>query len=356
MWRIFFLACWVVIACVSVEGCTRVTYTVLQPVDIDQSYKMKQQMSKSEAAQVLTEYLQNFFHEPPNRTYNTPGQPCTTFSAGRGSQRTECNVPRDHIIFVSASDENGYVLNQWKPVFDTGGYTQSFGSSTRTTTPYHWEQSEYKTVKYADITRIKFTETIVSNGDHLERFDLYNSDQNTPAATFSSWYGPTRPFSRKDYMLSAILTLCPNVTVNEVFINVAESGDLHAVESYITKGADVNAKANDDVTALMMASQNDHKEVVELLLAKGADINAKDKNGTTALMMASQNDHKEVVDLLLAKGADVNAKDKNGVTALMMASQKGADVHARKNTDWNALRLKLDYDEIVQLLIKAGAN
>ena len=100
--------------------------------------------------------------------------------------------------------------------------------------------------------------------------------------------------------------------VNEDLPRAAGRGDLPAVKNFIDKGADVNAKANTGVTALIMASQQGHKEVVELLLAKGADVNAKANDGGTALIMSSLQGHKEVVELLLAKGADVNAKNHDG--------------------------------------------
>jgi ankyrin repeat protein len=42
---------------------------------------------------------------------------------------------------------------------------------------------------------------------------------------------------------------------------------------------------------------------VELLIEKGADVNAKDNLGKTALMLASENGHKEIVGLLKSYGA-----------------------------------------------------
>lgn len=92
--------------------------------------------------------------------------------------------------------------------------------------------------------------------------------------------------------------------VNEDFLKAAYYGDLSAVESFIAKGADVNAKRNDGWTALHIASSFGYKEIVELLLAKGVDVNAKDDDGSTPLLLASQKGHKEVVELLIKAGAD----------------------------------------------------
>jgi uncharacterized protein len=134
----------------------------------------------------------------------------------------------------------------------------------------------------------------------------------------------------------------------------AYDGDLSRVKALIAANADVNAKTGDGITALIYASQNGHQEVVHALIAAKADVNAKANNGATALMAASQKGHKEVVQVLIAAKADVNATAfmrvpqkghkgmeqtliiADGVTALMLASQD-------------------DYQEVVQLLKKAGA-
>jgi len=74
----------------------------------------------------------------------------------------------------------------------------------------------------------------------------------------------------------------------------------------------------------MMASQNGYAELVRLLLGKGADINVKSNEGITALWAAAHEGNIEVVKLLLEKGADVNAKrTSDGQTALYAAWQKG---------------------------------
>ena len=57
------------------------------------------------------------------------------------------------------------------------------------------------------------------------------------------------------------------------------------------------------------------KDVVEQLIAKGADVNAKNEDNNTALIVASINGHKDVVEQLIAKGADVNAKNNYNQTA-----------------------------------------
>jgi ankyrin repeat protein len=72
----------------------------------------------------------------------------------------------------------------------------------------------------------------------------------------------------------------------------------------------------------MCASYRGHKEVVEFLIQKGADIEAKDNDGMTALMKASFMGRKEIVELLIQNGADVNQKNNNGQNAMMRADNE----------------------------------
>ena len=55
-------------------------------------------------------------------------------------------------------------------------------------------------------------------------------------------------------------------------IDAAVRGNTAAVQALLAEGANVNAKANDGMTALMKASQEGNREVVQALLDKGAEV------------------------------------------------------------------------------------
>ncbi len=115
-------------------------------------------------------------------------------------------------------------------------------------------------------------------------------------------------------------------------------GNKEVVVMLITKGADVNAKAEEGWTPLHYATGGNDRGIAELLIANGADLNAKNASDQiTPLHWAAWRGHKEVAGLLIAKGAVVNAKNKNGGTPLHNATWKG-------------------HMEIVELLIANGAD
>merc|ERR1712100_873013 len=106
-------------------------------------------------------------------------------------------------------------------------------------------------------------------------------------------------------------------------------GHLNIVKYLVEKGADVHACNNSNLTALMIASGEGYLEVVKYLVEKGADVHARSNTNLTALMIASGEGHLEVVKYLVEKGADVHARSNNNLTALMFASLKG---HAEVST------------------------
>jgi ankyrin repeat protein len=93
-------------------------------------------------------------------------------------------------------------------------------------------------------------------------------------------------------------------------------------------GTDLEAKAANGNTALMMAAFKRNRPAVEALLAKGAKVN---QPGWTALHYAAAAGDDEIVRLLLARGARVDAvspASSGGYTPMMMAAREGHDATA----------------------------
>lgn len=95
-------------------------------------------------------------------------------------------------------------------------------------------------------------------------------------------------------------------------------GNVAAVKSLLAKEAEVN---NPGWTALHYAASIGNDDIVRMLLEASAYIDAESPNGTTPLMMAAGAGRLSTVKLLLDEGADATLKNNLGMTALDFARQ-----------------------------------
>jgi ankyrin repeat protein len=94
------------------------------------------------------------------------------------------------------------------------------------------------------------------------------------------------------------------------------NGQQLSAEQFIAAAADVNLKAANGKTALIMAAERNDSGCVQLFLDSGAELNAQDADGRTALMHAVFQRNQGPVELLLNANADVNVRDADGKAAL----------------------------------------
>ena len=133
----------------------------------------------------------------------------------------------------------------------------------------------------------------------------------------------------------------------------AMAGHKDIVVLLLSKGVDINARANLGRTPLHWAAWNGHYEVARILLAHGANVNArvsgratfpvpsgglpKGEIGSTPLHYAAYEGHQEICELLLENGAEVNATAAEGWTPLHRAKFGG-------------------HEEVVELLKRHGGK
>jgi len=121
-------------------------------------------------------------------------------------------------------------------------------------------------------------------------------------------------------------------------------------------GTNLEAKAANGNTALMMAAFKRNRAAVEALLAKGAAVN---QPGWTALHYAAASGDEDIVRLLIARGAKVDAvspKASGAYTPMMMAAREGHDGAALVLIAHGADRMRKNTEGLtaVQLAERAG--
>ena len=122
-------------------------------------------------------------------------------------------------------------------------------------------------------------------------------------------------------------------------IDEVKNNNLDEVRKLIAKGADVNEKAPDGLTPLLLAARSGYLEIVKVLLEAGASVHIVDwAMKSTPLHKSAYMGHADIIPLLISKGIDINAQGPyNGYTALHDAT-------------WHA------HIEAVKTLIDAGAR
>lgn len=95
------------------------------------------------------------------------------------------------------------------------------------------------------------------------------------------------------------------------------------VKNLIDKGADVNEKNKNGLSALYLAVKKNYYKITKILLESGAVVDTQDQNGQTPLFIASMNNNDHIVHLLAQHGANMNLKNKNGLAPLHVAIIQG---------------------------------
>lgn len=107
-------------------------------------------------------------------------------------------------------------------------------------------------------------------------------------------------------------------------VQVAERGDLAALNTLLQHDPRPNVRDSCDWTPLMKAALNGHLATLDRLLAAGATVDAEDKGGYTALMLAASNNHADIVARLAEHGAMLDHQESTqGLTALIWSAKQG---------------------------------
>jgi len=173
--------------------------------------------------------------------------------------------------------------------------------------------------------------------------------------------------------IDALLDLGPSAQLHEAFVTAAGANQMKVVERLLKAGANPNKpREEDEVSALMLASQMGDLAMVERLLEANADVQyRRPTNGANALLCACEAGRDAVSLRLLEAKADPNANSTDtGVSSLIRAAEAGqlpvvkalldlgAEVDYQNKFGQSALMAAAFYqhEEIINYLLEKGAK
>lgn len=99
------------------------------------------------------------------------------------------------------------------------------------------------------------------------------------------------------------------MSLNDDLHEAASDGDVSAVKTLISRGADVDAPGLNGMSPLFQAVGSGHLAAVETLVNAGADIHRRPNNGKTALDMAIAFREAPIARFLDSKGCVKTTQD-----------------------------------------------
>ncbi|HEX2269653.1 MAG TPA: ankyrin repeat domain-containing protein, partial [Pyrinomonadaceae bacterium] len=116
------------------------------------------------------------------------------------------------------------------------------------------------------------------------------------------------------------LVIVPNAATRELW-RIAESGETDDLEAVLSR-AEINARNEHGMTALMRAARHGRVQMVRTLLEHGADPNVARSDKFTALSLAAFFGHTEIVEILLNHGARTDVATRFGTSPHMWAKAR----------------------------------
>ena len=161
----------------------------------------------------------------------------------------------------------------------------------------------------------------------------------------------------------AAVLLCPSATLAAPIHEAVQDTDTNRVTELLDEGTDVNARNEDDLTALHIAAQLGNVEIAGLLIAHAAEVNATGMGEIVPLHFAAASGSDELARLLLQNGAEVDARDAGDFTPLHVAAifgslsvaelllDEGADVNAENDMRMTPLNMAImqEHQALVEL-------
>ncbi len=137
--------------------------------------------------------------------------------------------------------------------------------------------------------------------------------------------------------------------MSEEMSKALEANDWSRLQALIASGENINSRAAEQQTGLILASISGEADLVKELLDLAASTNLTDEHGRTALYYAAVHGHQDIAQTLLEHGAKPNLASNLKKTPLMAAAHNGyvelaqlllknrARINAQDHSGWTAL-------------------
>lgn len=115
---------------------------------------------------------------------------------------------------------------------------------------------------------------------------------------------------------------------NQMLFDAVVNNNVAQVKIALDEGADVNAKAKNSATPLLIAADRGHTEIASILIDASAKLEAKSigQQNHTPLLRAIVKGHTETASLLIKSGASIEAENSEGKCILRAVEFKNTEI------------------------------
>lgn len=147
-------------------------------------------------------------------------------------------------------------------------------------------------------------------------------------------------------------------------------GHTDVIEFLVRHVPDIDSRADQDMTPVLIATRYGKLQTVEFLISKGANLDLRDDRGWSSLHWASDINRTDIIELLVSHMTDIDPRDTKDRTPLMRAAWYGklqavecliglgANPSLEDDDGWNSLHWALlsDNTAVIDTMLSHGVS